>query len=194
MKKLAVFFPGIGYTVDKPLMHYCRRLAAELDYEIRLLPYGGFPRKVKGDRARMEKCLKLARKQSEEMLADLDLCAYDDILFVGKSIGTVAAAEIASASPARDRIRLLHYTPLEETFALPFRNAVVFTGSEDPWVGRGIIPSLCESRAIPCFIIEGANHSLETANIQTDLENLRLIMRESARFLRGNSDSSNQEY
>ena len=29
MKKLAVYFPGIGYTVDKPLMHYSRRLAAD---------------------------------------------------------------------------------------------------------------------------------------------------------------------
>ena len=29
MKKLAVFFPGIGYSVDKPLMHYSRRFAAD---------------------------------------------------------------------------------------------------------------------------------------------------------------------
>ena len=29
MKKLAVFFPWNGYTVDKPLMHYSRRLAAD---------------------------------------------------------------------------------------------------------------------------------------------------------------------
>ena len=34
MKKLAVFFPGIGYTVDKPLMHYSRRLAANAGFEI----------------------------------------------------------------------------------------------------------------------------------------------------------------
>lgn len=33
MKKLAVFFPGIGYTVDKPLMHYSRRLAAEAGFQ-----------------------------------------------------------------------------------------------------------------------------------------------------------------
>lgn len=34
MKKLAVFFPGIGYTVDKPLMHYSRRLAVDAGKKI----------------------------------------------------------------------------------------------------------------------------------------------------------------
>ena len=33
MSKLAVIFPGIGYTVDKPLLHYSRRIAADLGYE-----------------------------------------------------------------------------------------------------------------------------------------------------------------
>ena len=28
-KKIAVFFPGIGYTNDKPLMYYSRKLAEE---------------------------------------------------------------------------------------------------------------------------------------------------------------------
>ena len=47
MSKLAVFFPGVGYTVDKPLLHYSRRIAADAGYEIKLLPYTGFPDKVK---------------------------------------------------------------------------------------------------------------------------------------------------
>ena len=33
MKRLAVFFPGIGYTVDKPLMHYSRRLAEKHGFD-----------------------------------------------------------------------------------------------------------------------------------------------------------------
>ena len=72
MKKLAVFFPGIGYTVDKPLMHYSRRLAADAGFEIRLLPYTGFPQKVKGDRDKMNESYLLALSQSKEMLADVD--------------------------------------------------------------------------------------------------------------------------
>ena len=53
MKKLAVFFPGIGYTIDKPLLHYSRKLVTDAGYEVKLLPYSGFPQKVKGDRDKM---------------------------------------------------------------------------------------------------------------------------------------------
>ena len=33
MKGLAVFFPGVGYHVDKPLLYYSRKIAAQLGYE-----------------------------------------------------------------------------------------------------------------------------------------------------------------
>ena len=107
MKKLAVFFPGIGYTVDKPLLHYCRRLAAAEGFEIRLLPYTGFPQKIRGDSDRMRESYRIALEQSREMLSGLDLGEYDRILFVGKSIGTAVAVQIAAESGVPDRIRLV---------------------------------------------------------------------------------------
>ena len=183
MRKLAVFFPGIGYTADKPLLYYSRKLAAARDYEIRLLPYGGFPPKVKGDRARMEESCALALGQAEDMLADLELRDYDALLFVGKSIGTVVAARVAAAHGVTERVRFVLYTPLEETFSLPLGEALVFTGSADPWVGGGAIPALCERRGIPCHVVPDANHSLECGDVRTDLKSLRAVMKETARFL-----------
>ena len=53
MSKLAVFFPGIGYNVDRPLMYYSRKIASKLGYEIRLLPYGGFPEDAKSGKDKM---------------------------------------------------------------------------------------------------------------------------------------------
>lgn len=46
MSKLAVIFPGIGYTADKPLLHYSKRIAANHGYEIRIVDYKGFPSKA----------------------------------------------------------------------------------------------------------------------------------------------------
>ena len=74
-KKLAVFFPGIGYTVDKPLMYYSRKLAAEQGYEIKLLPYQGFPQKVLADGERMRESFRIAMQQTEQMLSGTDLKA-----------------------------------------------------------------------------------------------------------------------
>ena len=186
MNKLAVFFPGIGYTVDKPLLHFSRRIASDCGYEIKLLPYEGFPAKVKGDREKMVESFMIALKQSEEMLAEVDLSAYDDILFVGKSVGTIVAAKIASESTAADRIRMVLYTPLDDTFRFlkEEAKAIVFTGADDPWVGgaESHIPELCEERKIPCYVIPEANHSLESTDIQQDLENLKEIMNKTAAF------------
>ena len=186
MKRLAVIFPGIGYTAEKPLLHYSRRIAERFGYESLILPYSGFPKKVKGDRGKLKKSCEIALAQAEEMLADVDMSGCEDILFIGKSIGTVAAACIAAESPVRDRIRFVMYTPLDETFACPLKDAIVFTGSADPWVGGEVncIPSLCEQQKISCMIVEDANHSLETPDPQTDVWNLRVIMDRTADFIR----------
>ena len=186
MAKLAVFFPGIGYTVDKPLLYYSRRAAADLGYEIRLLSYTGFPANVMGDSDKMTECYRIALAQTREMLSDVDWNAYDEILFVGKSVGTSIAAWVAAKSPVRDRIRMVLLTPLEETFALPTDRAMVFTGTNDPWVGGqdSTIPSICEKRGLPCVVIRDGNHSLETADAETDIQNLQRILREMIRFLR----------
>ena len=77
MKKLAVFFPGIGYTVDKPLLHYSRKLVTDAGYEVKLLPYSGFPQKVKGDRDKMLESYRIALAQSEEMLSDIGFSDYN---------------------------------------------------------------------------------------------------------------------
>ena len=186
MKRLAVIFPGIGYTAEKPLLYYSRRIAERFGYESLIIPYSGFPKKVKGDRSKLKKACEIALLQADEFLADTDLTGSMDILMIGKSIGTVAAANIAAKSSARDRIRLLLYTPLEETFAFPLKNALVFTGSADPWTGgkENRIPALCKVHEVSCFVVEGANHSLETPDPQADIRNLKEIMDRTTDFIR----------
>ena len=176
-KKLAVIFPGIGYTADKPLLYYARRIAAEQGYEIMTIPYSGFPKKIRGDRKRMEESFRIALDQS---------CAYDDILFIGKSIGTIAAAKIASDSPAKEKIRLILFTPLKETFAYSFGKAIVFTGTDDPWVGKekSPVPGICEEKEIPCTIVPNANHSLESKDCFADMKELYRVMEETDQFIR----------
>ena len=184
-EKLAVFFPGIGYTADKPLLHYCRKLAAENGYETLIISYSGFPEKIQGDREKMTESFRIALSQAEEMLSEIDLTRYEDVLFVGKSIGTIVAAKIASGSSVKERIRFILYTPLDDTFAFPLGESIAFTGSNDPWVGRekSRIPEICKEKNIPCHIIEGSNHSLECGDTLKDIENIRFVMEETAGFI-----------
>ena len=183
MKKLAILFPGIGYTMDRPLLHFSRKLAEEQGYAVRPLAYSGFPAGVRGDREKQLLCYEIARRQAEEQLSGTDLTSYEEILLVGKSIGTVVAAEFAHRCSAADRIRQVQYTPLEDTFSVPIRDAIVFTGEADPWVEEGSIPALCAGRGIPCRLFPGANHSLETGDSRRDLAILRRVMQETERYL-----------
>ena len=52
MKRLAVFFPGVGYTPDKPLLYHSRRIAEALGFDVLTLTFSGFPKKIKGDELR----------------------------------------------------------------------------------------------------------------------------------------------
>ena len=185
-RKLAVFFPGIGYTMDRPLLHFSRRIAEDLGYEIKPLPYAGFPRGVRGDRKKMEECFRIALTQSREMLSAMDWSDYEEIVLIGKSVGTIVSAALAAENPLKERVRQVLYTPLEDTFSFPIREAIAFTGTEDPWTGgaNSRIQALCAERDVPCMVVPGGNHSLESSLWQEDVDNLKRILRETETFLR----------
>ena len=52
--KLAVIFPGIGYTADKPLLYYASRLAKKHGYQIHTVSYSNLPGNIKGDSIKMK--------------------------------------------------------------------------------------------------------------------------------------------
>ncbi|MBR3494389.1 MAG: alpha/beta hydrolase [Clostridia bacterium] len=179
--KLAVLLPGIGYTCDKPLLYYSGKLARALGWEILPVPYGGFPAKVRGDRARLRQSMDIALAQTEELLRDIDWSACEQIVFFSKSIGTAAATAYAAAHGLPCRHVL--FTPLAETFAHPVRDAVAFHGTADPWAETAEIRRLCEASRIPLFLTENANHSLETGDVALDIRHLEAVIRQVQAYL-----------
>ena len=113
-------------------------------------------------------------------------------MFGGKSIGTIVAAKLASSAAAKDRIRPVLYTPLEDTFSFDFGEAIVFSGTDDPWVGgkNSRIAELAANRGYQCILIPEANHSLESSSIDRDIANLKMIMEETTRFLAAATDDN----
>lgn len=183
-KKAAVFFPGIGYTCDKPLLYYGAKLAAEKGYEIIRVPYGNFPPNVKGDAAKMYQCFVSAREQAEDILRDVEWEEYGDIVFFSKSVGTVVALSYA-AEHGLDAAQVL-FTPLAETFRFPVivGSAVAFHGTGDPWAKTEQIVQICEEKKILLHLTPGANHSLECGKVKRDLKTIRDTMNSVAYFLK----------
>jgi len=182
MSKIAVLFPGIGYTCDRPLLYYAGKLCASLGYEVVRVTYGGFPDGVKGNADKMHQAYLMALDQAEEKLANINWATYEDIVFIGKSVGTVVADAYAEKHQLCARLILL--TPVEETFEHISGSAIAFHGTADPWARTEDIIKACEGR-IPLFLTEGANHSLETGDVEKDIQTVEQTMKHIAAFVKG---------
>lgn len=197
--KLAVLFPGIGYTCDKPLLYYAGKLAQGLGYELKRVEYGNFPAGIKGDQEKMKAAFESALTQTEQILKDVDFAQYEDILFISKSVGTVVAA--CYRQKYHIACRSISFTPLEETFmfieahdivptdTMPHECAsaggIMFHGTKDPWVrDSSLIRKGCERIGQPLYITENGNHSLETGNVALDIANLQKIMEQVEAYIK----------
>ena len=128
--KLAVVFPGIGYTADKPLLYYTSRLASKHGYKIRTVSYGTLPENVKGDPEKMKQAFDLALEQTERSLGSIDWNSYGSILFISKSIGTVISSAYASRHDLT--VKSILFTPLAETFPSHLPEASPSTAPQIP--------------------------------------------------------------
>ena len=198
-RKLAVYFPGIGYHCDKPLLYYSRRLAKEAGYEELQLSYTFSGGNIRGNKEKMREAFFTLYDQAAEQLADVNWESWDEVLFVSKSIGTIISA--AYAAKQHIPCRQILYTPLEDTFRIEEElgltreavqdrksagkenHAIAFIGTADPWSKVPQVISLSEEKGIPIFSYEGANHSLETGNVLACLDILTDVMAKTSSFL-----------
>ena len=59
MSKIAIYFPGIGYHCDKPLLYYCREIACEMGYEnYRTIDYTYSGGNIRGNIEKMKEAVK----------------------------------------------------------------------------------------------------------------------------------------
>ena len=183
--KTAVIFPGIGYHTDKPLLYYSAKLAASYGYEIVRIVYPACDVNLKEAsteqvRAFVDECKSVVRKA----LRDIPFHEGDDILFISKSIGTAIAA--AYDAEVEQTVRHIYFTPLTDTFFYTAeKSGIAFNGTRDPWADSTRVKKLCKEKDIPLKTFEGANHSLETGDAVTDIDNLRKVMKAVDKYIAG---------
>lgn len=177
MAKIAVFFPGIGYHCDKPLLYYGRDVAYEAGYEKYINISYSYPKfDIKNADSMREAAIELMR-QAEEQLKDVDWDEYNEVLFVAKSIGTTLAAALADKYRTKDvNIKLILLTPLVQTFQWKIDNAIAFLGTKDQFSKAEDIQTLADKSGIPLYIYEDCNHSLEGDDTFKNIEILEDVM------------------
>ena len=90
-----MFFPGTGYHTNKPLFYYSRKIASTQGFETLCIGYGDLAKQEEKDGEPVwEEVVKTAVEKAKLQLEETDFSAFDRVLFVSKSIGTVVAAVI----------------------------------------------------------------------------------------------------
>ena len=182
MAKIAVYFPGIGYHCDKPLLYYSRHIIRELGYDNhKNVSYAYKAGNIRGNHEKMKEAYEILFSQAETELADIPWMEYDDILFISKSIGTIIAASYAQKYGLQ-YVKHVLYTPLAQTFSFTPNHAVGFIGTADPWSNLDEITQLSKANRIPLIVYKDCNHSLECSDTFQNLEILRDIMEKTRNF------------
>ncbi|MBR3058287.1 MAG: hypothetical protein IKG93_10025 [Clostridiales bacterium] len=193
-KKLAIIIPGMGYTKDRPLLYYAGKLLASAGYELLHIEFSNLPKKIKGNRELILKTAIQCYEQATAQLESIDFSSYSELLFVGKSIGTIVAARYISEHNLN--ARQIWYTPLQETLDIVFsdkdklgtsrlnpENTLTFIGTADPWSD---IPNLLNTAAenhLDIHVYKDCNHSLETPDVEHNIEILRDVIMLTKQFL-----------
>lgn len=171
MRKLAVFFGGLGYTVDKPLLYYLIFKYKKLGYEIKKIEYC-VPREERS----FDEWIPFLFADIETQWQQVDIASFEDIVFISKSMGTVIAGLLGEKVP---QARQIFLTPLNQT--IPFlkkekRVQLAVFGTADPYISAEILWLHCEKEDIPFLMFEKANHSLETADLHASLEIIEQVV------------------
>ena len=164
-KKLAIIFPGVGYTCVKPLLYYTAQLAGEYGYEEIRLDYGTDIHNFRG--RTMEDLIPVAVTAKERILAqmkEIDSTKYEDILMISKSIGTVIACKIQEELEwDKKTVRHFWMTPIPLT--LPYLedfSGLFVAGTGDPYISKELVEKAAfEYPDKTGKIFPGCNHSLE---------------------------------
>lgn len=154
MKKLVVIFPGIGYGLDSPLLYYADFVYETKGYDrIRL----NFQSIFSDSELSLEEKLQKVREYILDQVKDIKFDAYDEVVFLSKSVGSVEAGILA------DKLNLnvvqVFITPIEEAISYCEKNSVVVIGTQDK--AYELYKNHCDENMIKALYIKDANHSLE---------------------------------
>lgn len=183
--KLAVFFPGIGYSLDMPLLYYSKKIAKNREYEILETEYENIDLSMLFEnRENLKKEMEKTYLSLKKKLDEVSFEKYEEVLFISKSIGTVFALRYDTENSLNAKHVLL--TPVSDTFTFyNSQKSVVFYGTEDPFIKKGDVEDFCKKNSIRMYSVSGGNHSLETGNIKNDIDILNINMSVISNFMEG---------
>ncbi|TLS37239.1 alpha/beta family hydrolase [Pseudalkalibacillus caeni] len=188
--KLGTILPGMGYTVQAPLLHYSTHLLLSKGYDVLHANYNYRENETYLSQSEEE--------QDEQICGDITTvmneinseAAYKEHCFIGKSLGTVPLTNLLLTDDRFHKSRSVFLTPLihEDTLYKEMlkihQQSLFIIGDKDPCYRKQRFDELTSKSNNSSLLIEGTNHSLEFEdNYIASLQALRQTLQRMDAFL-----------
>jgi predicted alpha/beta-hydrolase family hydrolase len=163
--KLAVMFPGLGYTCHMPLLYYATEILLGYEYDVLQLNTD-YTRRDYQFSSREERASWILTDSQAAVHCGLAQREYTSLILIGKSIGTMAMAGIININVDLT-IATIWLTPLLNqpylvNAALCFKGPALFIGGTgDQTYLLDVLNRIEEKNNARILIVDGADHSLE---------------------------------
>ena len=165
-KNLVVSFPG-GKGTEIPLLYFVSKFYEDKGYEKKFISHPS-----EGNE------LYMLYENAKKALCDIDLSQYEDIVFVGKSLGTVVACKLKEELNIDASLVLL--TPLADTLSYIRKDnkiILVAAGSTDRYLDSSILCKKCEEEDVLCHIEPDVGHRMEVkSDLNKNLNTIRNVI------------------
>ena len=186
---LTVIISGFGYSLDMPIFYYTQKLLENRDTDLLKIDFAY---------NKDEYFLKLDDKEQDYQFKKelnsiqnyLEKTTYNNIIFIGKSLGTTAIYNLLNSSlimertiaavwitPASISKNLNHYIPLTA-----IKNLIIY-GIDDKYSKDLDINNLKENSDVKILEILTSSHRLEHTNLKDTIKTLNNIMITLEKFL-----------
>lgn len=179
---LVVIMPGIGYTLDRPLMDYSKKLALELGYDVLPIEYG-FQIVRKG--LNVEEEIQYVINESMEVFRAALNKDYKQIVFISKSIGTIIHTSLCNEANNYE-VKNIYLTPINETMKVGIKeNSLVISGTNDPLISKEAIEEIRKIRGLNLIEVKDGDHSLNVKdNVLSSIEILYKVIEAEKEYLK----------
>lgn len=166
--RLAVFLPGHGYTNKAPLLYYSLNIAAESGYDALAVEYG-YQHSKKIFEFGEESLMHMFKESKEAVGQCLERKPYKELLFIGKSIGTLVQVYL-STQFTEYRQRHVFLTPIPDCIeTIKETDCMVAVGTLDRFFKEEHIEEIKGLKNVKLLVIEGADHRMEKGGYEEDL-------------------------
>jgi hypothetical protein len=165
--RLALFFPGRGYTCAMPLLYYPTRLLVEKGADALWVEYN-YTRTPGFDALSSHEQLQwISGDSSAAVMMALSEGHYSEVILVGKSLGSLALSHLILNEPALRDAAVVWLTPLlrntfvQKSIAQAKPRSLFILGSADPLYDAQGLDEARRATNGAVLLVPQANHSLE---------------------------------